>query len=176
MTDKQTEALIGGEPTIELIAGQHPSGELVVEKVLINPQQQANSYQLLKSPLFVRGIARADIIQAMEKPKGAFKVLQHGGNLCLRVFSKEDFSNTALSALEQSLTSEIEKLGGDLDIKEPKALVYSIHVSCGFNAIEKMLDEALSCYEDVAWFYGNVYDPQTGEPLNWWQPILAPTE
>ncbi|WP_339338968.1 DUF4265 domain-containing protein [uncultured Oceanicoccus sp.] len=174
MTDKQSAALIGSEPTIELIAGRHPNGELVVEKVLVNPQSEENSYQLLKSPVFVRGIARADVIQSLEKPKGAFKVLKHGGNLCLRVFSKDDFSTTALSALEQALTSEIEKLGGDLDIKEPKALVYSIHVSCGFNAVEKILDDALSSYDDVAWFYGNVYDPETGEPLNWWQPILAP--
>ena len=174
MTNKSSAALIGGEPTIELIAGRHPNGELVVEKVLISPQSEENSYQLLKSPLFVRGIARADVIQSLDKPKGAFKVLKHGGNLCLRVFSKEAFSSTALSVLEQSLTSDIEKLGGDLDVKEPKALVYSIHVSCGFNAIEKILDDALSPYEDVAWFYGNVYDPETGEPLNWWQPILAP--
>ena len=174
MTDKQSAALIGGEPTIELIAGRHPNGELVVEKVLINPQSEENSYQLLKSPLFVRGIARADVIQSLDKPKGAFKIIKHGGNLCLRVFSKEDFNTTDLSSLEQGLTSEIEKLGGDLDIKEPKALVYSIHVSCGFNVIEKMLDDALSSYEDVAWFYGNVYDPETAEPLNWWQPILAP--
>lgn len=174
MTDKQSAALIGSEPTIELIAGRHPNGELVVEKVLVSPQSEANSYQLLKSPVFVRGIARADVIQSLEKSKGAFKVLKHGGNLCLRVFSKDDFSTTALSALEQALTSEIEKLGGDLDIKEPKALVYSIHVSCGFNAVEKILDDALSSYDDVAWFYGNVYDPETGEPLNWWQPILAP--
>lgn len=174
MTEKQSEALISGEPTIELIAGRHPNGELVVEKVLINPQAEANSFQLLKSPLFVRGIARADVIQALPSPKGAFKVLQHGGNLCLRIFSKEDFSTPRLAALEQGLTSEIEKLGGDLDIKEARALVYSLHVSCGFNAVEKMLDEALSPFEDVAWFYGNVYDPESGEPLNWWQPILAP--
>jgi len=26
----------------------------------------------------------------------------------------------------------------------------------------------------LAWLYGNVYDPDSGEPLDWWQPILAP--
>lgn len=165
---------IGGETTVDLIAGRHPNGELIIEKVLANPQQEANSFQILKSPMFVRGIARADIIQSVSKPRGAFKVLQHGGNLCVRVFSKSLFTEPPLEALEQKLSAEIEKLGGDLDIREAKALVYSIHVSCGFDAIEKLLDETLAGRDDVVWFYGNVYDPETGEPLDWWQPILAP--
>ncbi|MFA7554887.1 MAG: DUF4265 domain-containing protein [Spongiibacteraceae bacterium] len=165
---------LGGEPTLELIAGRHPNGELIVERVLVNPQAGANSYQLLKSPMFVRGIARADVIEPMTEPKGAFKVLAHSGNLCVRVYSKQSFNNQPMVALEQELTSAIEKLGGDLDIKEPNALVYSIHVSCGFNNIEQMLNEATVAFQDVAWFYGNVYDPETGEPLDWWQEILAP--
>jgi hypothetical protein len=155
------------ECVIELIAGQHPNGDTVMEKLLVS-QQADGSYQLLKSPLFVRGIARADIIQSMAEPKGAFKIQQHGGNLCIRVFARE-----GLSAIEQALTLELEKLGGDLDLKTDNALVYSIHVSCGFNAIEAILNKHLAGREDSAWYYGNVYDPQSGEPLNWWQPILS---
>ena len=161
-------ANLGGEITIELVAGRHPNGELIVERLLVNPQQQPNSYQLLKSPVFVRGIARADIVQSMEKPRGAFKVLQHGGNLCVRVFAK-----AGLDELEQLLTPKLEKLGGDLDVKDKSALIYSIHVSCGFEAIEKILNENVPT-GSAAWFYGNVYDPETGEPLDWWQSILAP--
>ena len=174
MNEKPLAANTGGEPCLELIAGRHPNGELIIEKLLVNPQPAADSYQLLKSPLFVRGIARADIIQLQKSSKGAFSVVTHGGNLCVRVYSKQAFNEPPLVALEQALTSEIEKMGGDLDIKETRALVYSIHVSCGFNTIEKLLGELLSDYEDVAWFYGNVYDPESGEPLNWWQEILAP--
>jgi hypothetical protein len=174
MSDKEVTAIIGNEPTIDLIAGRHPNGELVIEKLLVNPQAEVRSFQLLRSPVFVRGIARADVIQQLEKPAGAFKVLRHSGNLCLRIFSKESFETSRLAALEQALTSELEKLGGDLDVKETKVLVYSIHVSCGFSAIEKILSDQLSNYQDVAWFYGNVYDPESGEPLNWWQSILAP--
>jgi hypothetical protein len=174
MIENPSDAVIGGECSIELIAGHHPNGEIVVEKLLVNPQPEADSYQLLKSPMFVRGIARADVIQQLEKPKGGFKILQHGGNLCVRVFSKQDFNVPALAALEQALTLALEKLGGDLDSKETNALVYSIHVSCGFNAIEKELNDALSSVDDVAWFYGNVYDPESGKPLNWWQSILSP--
>ncbi len=92
----------------------------------------------------------------------------------MRVFSKQDFNSPQMEAIEQALTSELEKLGGDLDIKEARALVYSIHVSCGFNVIEGILNDILSSQPDLAWLYGNVYDPDSGEPLDWWQPILAP--
>ena len=160
---------ISTEPALELMAGRHPNGEIIIERVLVAPQQQVNAYQLLKSPVFVRGIARGDIIQRMDKPRGAFKLEQHSGNLCIRVFGKQP-----LDRLEQSLTAEIEKLGGDRDVFEPRVLVYSIHVSCGFNKIEELLNQQLAAAADVSWFYGNVYDPQSGEPLNWWQAILAP--
>jgi hypothetical protein len=157
------------QTTIELIAGHHPNGEIIAERVLVSPQPEANSYLLLKSPLFVRGIASGDVIQQMDKPKGAFKVLQHGGNLCVRVFSREPNS-----VLEQEVTSAIEKLGGDRDIQQGGALVYSIHVSCGFETIEALLNNAVAKHSDCGWVYGNVYDPESGEPLNWWQPIIAP--
>ncbi len=157
------------EPTIELLAGQHPNGEAIIERVLVAPQSQAGAYLLLKSPVFVRGIARGDIIQQMPEPKGAFKIVQHSGNLCIRVYARQ-----GLGALESSLSSAIEKLGGDLDVGEERALVYSIHVSCGFNAIEKIFDQQLAGTADAAWSYGNVYDPDSGEPLNWWQAMLTP--
>ena len=173
MTDVN-KPLISGETTVSLIAGRHPNGELIIEKLLANPQPEEKSFQLLKSPMFVRGIARADVIQPLEGTQGAFKVLQHGGNLCIRVFSKHSFATPALEPVEQALSSEIEKLGGDLDVKEDKALVFSIHVSCGFSAIEKILQDAIGNRDDVVWYYGNVYDPETGEPLDWWQSLLAP--
>lgn len=160
---------VGGPLTIELIAGRHPNGEIIAERVLVSPQPQESSFLLLKSPVFVRGIARGDVIQQMDKPAGAFKVLQHAGNLCVRVFSKQTNDK-----IEQTLTSALEKLGGDLDVHEPRALVYSIHVSCGFGIIEQILNDALASHEDCGWVYGNVYDPETNEPLNWWQSILAP--
>ncbi|MGK0440643.1 MAG: hypothetical protein ACJA0N_000438 [Pseudohongiellaceae bacterium] len=171
-----SNAVIDGQTTVELLAGQHPSGEMVVERVLVTPQSENDSFLLLKSPVFVRGIARGDTIQKMAatddtSPKGAFRVLKHGGNLCVRVFSKENNDT-----LEQALTSELEKLGGDLDVHEQRVLVYSIHVSCGFTTVEKILDDLLKTNEQVNWLYGNVYDPANGEPLNWWQPILSPDE
>ncbi|WP_101758598.1 DUF4265 domain-containing protein [Oceanicoccus sp. KOV_DT_Chl] len=174
MTESTSKPLLGGETTVSLIAGTHPNGEIIIEKILAHPQPKNNSFQLLKSPMFVRGIARGDVIQPLENTQGAFKVLQHGGNLCVRVFSKNSFATPALEAIEQGLSSEFEKLGGDVDIRDDKALVFSIHVSCGFNVVEKILQDTLGDRDDVVWYYGNVYDPETGEPLDWWQSLLAP--
>lgn len=169
-----SEAVIGGQTTLELLAGQHPNGEMIVERVLVTPQAEQDSYLLLKSPVFVRGIACGDVVQKMSaddsnSPKGAFKVLKHGGNLCVRVFTKENNDS-----IEQALTSALEKLGGDLDVHEQRVLVYSVHVSCGFSEIEKIMEAQLGNNEQATWLYGNVYDPANGEPLNWWQAILSP--
>lgn len=155
------------QTSIEMLAGTHPSGEAVIERVAVAQQEQANTYLLLASPVFVRGVARGDLIVAREKPKGAFEIKQHSGNLCVRVFSKR-----SIEGLEQQLTGEVEKLGGQLDIREQRVLVYSIHVSVGFKAIEALFDKHANEANEAIWYYGNVYDPNTGEPLNWWQPIL----
>lgn len=168
------EAMAGKSlDSIELLAGKHPNGELIVERVQVAAQGEVNTYLLLKSPAFVRGVARGDLIQCKDTPKGSFTVLKHAGNLSVRIFSKE-----ANEAFQQDLSSQLEKLGGDLDIHESRILVYSIHVSCGFNEVEKILEALVAKYsapgKEINWLYGNVYDPETGEPLNWWQAILSP--
>lgn len=161
------------EITIDLVAGRHPNGEWVFERLLVTRQADARTYQLLKSPVFVRGIARGDTIQQLDQPAGAFRVVRHGGNLCIRVFSRRDFEEPALQALRQALVADIEKLGGDLDISEANVLVFSIHVGCGFAAIEALLNQHLQPEPDLNWLYGNVYDPETGEPLDWWQAFFS---
>ncbi len=151
---------------IELFAGSNAAGEPVVERLQVKPSAEGRC-QLVKSPAFVRGIASGDILQFDTQSK-QFEVKQRSGNLCVRVFSKSD-----TGALAGALTAELEKLGGELDIETPRMLVYSIHVSCGFQAIEAILAEHMSA--DTAWTYGNVYDPNDGTtPLNWWQSILQP--
>lgn len=140
-----------------------------MERIAVLASEDPVGWRLLRSPAFVRGIARDDVVAAMEQPEGAFQVRQHGGNLCVRVLSRSDND-----ALAQILTGEIEKLGGTLDVAQPRVLVYSIHVSCGFQVIEELLNRHVAEADGHAWLYGNVYDPATQEPLNWWLPILAP--
>lgn len=163
LSNEQDQAQV---QSIELIAGRHPNGEIVAERVLVLPQED-DSFLLVQSPVFVRGIARGDMIQPMPEPKGAFQLLRHGGNLCIRVYSQ-----TAITDIEQALTAPFEKLGGQCEVSTNTTLVYSIHVSCGFKAIEELLNKIVGQYADSGWLYGNVYDPENGEPLNWWQPHL----
>lgn len=165
---------IATEVTIDLVAGRRPDGEWVFERLLVSRQDEPNTFQLLKSPVFVRGLARGDIIRQLNEPRGAFSVVRHGGNLCVRVFSKTGFNDSGLSDQRDTLVAEMEKLGGDMDVQENNVLVFSIHVGCGFTAIENLLNQQLQGLADVSWMYGNVYDVETGEPLDWWQPILNP--
>lgn len=151
---------------VELFAGIGADGEPVAERLQVIIHED-NSCELVKSPAFVKGIARGDVIK-LEPGSQDFTLLKRSGNLSIRVYCRDDSSE-----LVDELTPPLEKMGGDLDIETPRMLVYSIHVSCGFQQIEQLLNSVAS--DDVAWMYGNVYDPADGQtPLNWWLDILKP--
>ena len=148
---------------IELIAGIGPNGAQVVERLQVQVNDK-NECQLVRSPAFVKGIASGDVIKLGEK--GEFELVRRSGNLAVRVMSKGD-----IQALSERLTPQIEQLGGELDSESPRLLIYSLHVSLGFSAIEALLNNAMD--ETSVWFYGNVYDATDGTtPLNWWQEVL----
>ncbi len=151
---------------IELFAGIGSDGQPVVERlqVIVN---EDDTCQLVKSPAFVKGIASGDVIK-LEKDSREFTIEKRSGNLAIRIYCRDDSSE-----LVDELSPPLEKLGGELDLETPRMLIYSIHVSCGFQQIEKILNEVAS--DEVMWVYGNVYDPKDGQtPLNWWQPLLKP--
>tara|TARA_R100001377_G_scaffold82580_1_gene63093 strand:+ start:508 stop:1074 length:567 start_codon:yes stop_codon:yes gene_type:complete len=165
---------------IPLIAGYRPDGEGIVEQVAVTPlgdddksqstKSVAAQYRLLRSPAFVRGLAAGDKISFPADTAEGYELLQRSGNLCLRVLSKSNIDEVLLA-----LTPEIELLDGVLDIETPRLLVYSIHVSIGFQAIEILLDRISGQFAGTLWYYGNVYDPADGvTPLDWWQAFLAP--
>ena len=149
-----------------MFAGTGPDGLPVAEKLQVRVRED-DACQLVRSPAFVKGLAGGDIIK-MDKDSGQFELQERSGNLCIRVFSKADIRPVA-----EALTPELEKLGGDLDIETPRMLVYTIHVSCGFEAIEEIMNQGM--HDGSAWWYGNVYSLEDGEtPLNWWLDILEP--
>ncbi|WP_295803843.1 DUF4265 domain-containing protein [uncultured Microbulbifer sp.] len=155
---------------IELFAGTNPDGEPVVERMQVRVNED-DSVQLVRSPAFIKGIASGDTIKVnREDPeKPSFELVKRSGNLAVRVFCRGDSTK-----LSDQLTPQLEKLGGELDMESPRLLVYSIHVSCGFAEIEKILNSVCDGANSV-WYYGNVYDPVDGQtPLNWWQDILKP--
>jgi len=135
---------------IELFAGNDPQGQPIVERLAVR-QNEDDSFQLVKSPVFIRGIASGDTVKLLPD-------------------SKE-----GLEQINEQLTPKLEKLGGELDLENARVLVYSIHVSCGFKTIEALLNQYVGTDEHSMWVYGNVYDPADGTtPLNWWHDILKP--
>ncbi|MFT5084651.1 MAG: hypothetical protein ACI9Y1_002706 [Lentisphaeria bacterium] len=163
-TGKKVTAL----DVIELFAGTRPDGTPVVERLQVRGLED-ESLQLVKSPAFIQGIASGDVIK-LNREDQSFELLKRAGNLCIRVFAKND-----IEQLAQDLTPILEKMGGELDFENERMLVYTIHVSCGFAATEQQLNDHVGEDSDSIWFYGNVYDPKDGQtPLNWWQEILAP--
>jgi hypothetical protein len=165
---------------IPLIAGYNDNNEPVLEQVSVAPVsgpeqppasqtglEQPGEFRLVKSPAFIRGLAADDRILYPVNNAVTYNLLEHSGNLSIRVFSKH---NT--EALDQALTPEIELIDGRIDISSPGLLVYTIHVSIGFQKIEDVLHRTLARFPDTLWYYGNVYDPEDGvTPLNWWQDI-----
>ncbi|MBB3169854.1 DUF4265 domain-containing protein [Simiduia aestuariiviva] len=151
---------------IEMFAGYNPQGQPVAEKLQVRANEDG-TLQLVKSPAFIKGLAAGDTLK-LDPEDQAFEIVRRSGNVCIRVYGRED-----LGAVAETLTAELEKLGGELDIETPRMLVYTVHVSLGFSAIEAILNKCLT--DQCQWLYGNVYDPEDGEtPLNWWQEILAP--
>lgn len=153
---------------LQLPAGLDEAGQSVLEKIEVYVLDKPDHFELQKSPLFVRNLARGDIIVVDQQEPNKYSLVERSGNLAVRVFRKSD-----LDVLENNLTPEVEKLDGKLDIKTDRALSYSVHVNLGFAAIETLFDNAMSKYPDSVWYYGNVYDPYDGStPLNWWDSFI----
>lgn len=167
----ETEMNSGDAANIELslLAGIHPNGQPVLEKMRALAQPAAHQFRLLQSPLFVMGAACGDLIEMLNNNPGRFRVRERSGQLAVRVLCRDD-----ISELAEVLTPEVEKLDGTLDVQAPRALVYSIHVAVGFSEIERVFDAAIAKFPAAQWSYGNVYDPETGAPLNWWEALLNP--
>lgn len=167
--------------TLSLIAGYRPDGEPVMEKINVSPVEPdpatpatrkvpGAQYRLLNSPAFIRGLAAGDKIRYPAETETGYEILKRSGNLCIRVLRKDNMEEVA-----QVLTPELELMDGSLDLQSPRLLVYSIHVSIGFQAIEIILDRVTGQFPGTVWYYGNVYDPTDGvTPLDWWQEFLAP--
>ncbi len=153
---------------VELFAGTQADGSPVVERVPAI-EQEDSSLVLVRSPGFIKGIAKGDQIK-INKEDHSFEIVKRSGNLCIRIFAKQN-----LEKIIEDIAPLIEKMGGELDHENERMSVFSIHVSCGFTDIEKILNDHIGDETDSAWFYGNVYDPRDGvTPLNWWKDILKP--
>jgi len=153
---------------IELFAGIGANGQPIVEKLPVR-ELDSGELQLVQSPAFAKGLASGDRLKCSPSTR-EFEIVQRSGNLSVRIFSKGD-----IGGLADALIADLEKLGGELDLETQRMLVFSIHVSCGFSAIDNILNQHVGLDNQSAWMYGNVYDPNDGTtPLNWWLDMLKP--
>ena len=150
---------------LPFLAGTKSNGEpvfesLVVEFLANTPQH----FRLMKSPLLTRNLAAGDVVRQINPVTAEYELISRSGNLCIRLFGREE-----LIRIEPILTLKLEKIGGCLDLQTSGGLVYTVHISIGFETIESLLDKTCKDYPEVVWYYGNVYDPRDGAtPLNWW--------
>lgn len=150
-----------GSCTIHLFAGQRPDGEQIYEAIEALELEDSH-YLLSNSPAFCKGIAAGDIIQVDDK--GSWRVVKHGGNVCIRVFARDGMMEVA-----QRLVEGVAMLQGRVDVTTERVMVFTVAASKGFAEIENTFNLALDSMPDVYWLYGNVYDPEDGRtPLNWW--------
>ena len=158
------------EPEIELVplvAGYDDNGQPVLEQVEVRSTATRGEYILEKSPAFVRNLAAGDRICYPAETDEGFELVHRSGNLSIRVLRKHNIDEVAAK-----LTPDMELRDGTLDRQSQGLLVYTIHVSIGFQAIENLLDGIVGQCAGTIWYYGNVYDPADGvTPLNWWNEL-----
>lgn len=148
---------------LRLLAGRSSSGRPAYEEVLAE-WVDGNRYRLIKSPGLVLGVAAGDEIELCDNE--SFRVLRRAGNVCVQLFSSDP---DLLQQCERHLTPLLRALGGWLDGRAEKELVFTIPAEVGFRPIEQALGGASQLFKGIEWYYGNVYDPVDGvTPLNWW--------
>ena len=60
-------------------------------------------------------------------------------------------------------------LGGRLDGRADRVLVFTIPVEAGFGRVEDVFGRFAGGHPGYEWYYGNVCDPADGvTPLGWW--------
>lgn len=149
-----------------LIAGRKGNGDVVHEQVLVE-RVSDGVFELVKSPGLVLGVAAGDHL--FIAADGSFDILKRGMNVAVQLFG-DDPAGNAISHIESVLSEGFRGIGGRLDGRADRLLVYTVPVRAGFPKIERVLNDAVARVQGVNWFFGNVYDIEDGvTPLNWWQ-------
>jgi hypothetical protein len=148
----------------------HDDGRLVTREVLEVEFVAPNQYRMLHSPAYVEGIAAGDVIEADQSLQSGFRLVSRAVNLAVVVVLEkpEDKSSVQSKCLEQSIRS----IGGIVDGGPDRALVLTVPVSSGFQAIERLLTTFTKELPGTSWWYGNVYEAgDPSRPLDWWKDV-----
>lgn len=130
------------------------------------------SWVLMRSPLYATQVAAGDVVRQVNPDDGSFEILLRGGNVSVQFYLADQDADDAQRTKEvaQEILSNLATLNGRLDGATPGLCVFTIPVSVGFSSIEKVFEAAELRFPGSQWQFGNVHDPDSGEPLNWWRP------
>ena len=143
------------------------AGSQVVSEGVEAEQLSPSRYRLLYSPGVVEGAAKDDVIELSETDPKGFTVVRRSGFLCVWFYFEEPGTNRGPDG--QRVRDAVERFGGVCDGGGNTHLIFSIRVSFGFPAIEKLFNDLAAERPGSSWLYGNVYDPWNDfEPLRWW--------
>lgn len=150
--------------TIDLPLEKSDNGQAdKVEEFLVEKLGE-NQYRIASSPGMLQGLAADDVIALDPGLPMGYRLLQRGDNVCIHIFCQPTQRDAVLADLSRIL----RRIGGVLDgTMGETGLCFTVPVLAGFAVIEDSLRKVVG----EEWFYANVYDLETNEPLNWW---LAP--
>jgi hypothetical protein len=150
--------------TVRLLGGKKTTGELVFEEVPVEKLERGQ-YRLLASPGLVLGVAKGDLICLDDSLWNGFAVRERSGNLCIQLFCDRSVARDC-----GVFEAELDRIGGVLDGKSDRQLVFTVPYKVGFAKIQYVLDKLVKDHPGYEWYYGNVYDPRDGiTPLGWWK-------
>jgi hypothetical protein len=119
-------------------------------------------WRLLHSPAFVLGVARGDVVRVDAQLLAGFEVHERSGFIAVSVFLPK-----GVGASTSSLESSVRGLGGIPEGGPENVAVFSVPVSVGFSAIEKVFAEFSAAQSGVEWAFSNVYGHR-GEVMECW--------
>ena len=134
------------------------NGKPDYEPVHVEPVA-GNRFRVLYSPGIAYGVAAGDELEVDEE--GRYKVVARAGNLSVRLLC-----GSGVADIEQSLTEQIERIGGRLDGQVRAGLAYTIPLSVGRDVIGQLFAKAKQENPGALWEYGNVYD-EDGKLMEW---------
>jgi hypothetical protein len=122
----------------------------------------SGALRVVSSPGFVQGIAAGDEFRLLDG-NGAFEVTHRAGNVAVQLFS-----SSPVAPYVSALSARVQELGGWLDGSIERGLVFTLPITAGFPAIERLFQTWVAEQPGWEWAFGNVY-AEDGSPFNWWQ-------
>ncbi|AVS66199.1 hypothetical protein C8245_11410 [Paracidovorax avenae] len=131
---------------IRVFAGKNQHGNVYEE--LPAKKISDNIYVLLASPGLLLGLAKGDLIHLHENH---YEILEHGGNFCIQMYVPSLDSETI-----KQINNLLKPISGTLDGHGDGALAFSVPVSSGFSATNKVFDNMRTLLGSE-YYYSNIY-------------------